>query len=424
MPYIGYPPQNRAKYKPWKLAMIAQANEILSEYTAKGYKLTLRGLYYKFVARDLFPASWADPKTGSTNNVKSYDKFGVVVNDARLSGKMDWNAIEDRTRSLSGSSHWSNPAEVVDSAYRWFLRDKWEDQPYRVELWVEKDAMKGVIGSAATKLDINYFSCRGYTSSSEMWGAAQRLIRYVRGGQKVLILHLGDHDPSGCDMSRDIEDRIRKFMGLEGCDFEFKRIALTLKQIKAFNPPPAPAKITDSRGAGYIAEYGEDSWELDALEPEAVEAMITEEVLAVRDEELFAAALKVEARMKAELKTVSTKWDKVAELFKFEEATPEISDEIREWAKEMADDYIYGFGNPEAFPPTDEEVTQIAAGLQRLGEAGILIHESDTRDLLTNGNARRELGRIDGYRQLEDALDSIRVRWDRAGEEDEEEDED
>ena len=81
-----------------------------------------------------------------------------------------------------------------------------------------------------------------------------------------MIIHLGDHDPSGIDMTRDIQERLQMF----GADVYVKRVALTMNQIGTYNPPPNPAKITDSRASKYIDEYGNESWELDALEPQVI----------------------------------------------------------------------------------------------------------------------------------------------------------
>lgn len=94
-----------------------------------------------------------------------------------------------------------------------------------------------------------------------MWSAAQRFISQDYRDNRVII-HLGDHDPSGIDMTRDIQERLQMF----GADVYVKRVALTMNQIGTYNPPPNPAKITDSRASKYIDEYSNESWELDALE--------------------------------------------------------------------------------------------------------------------------------------------------------------
>ena len=164
-------------------------------------------------------------------------------------GLIDWQAIVDRTRNLRSNGHWKDPAHIIHSAAQSFAMDKWSDQPYRPEVWIEKDALVGILEAACEPLDVPFFSCRGYTSISEMWVAAQRLLGYQDDKQKPVIFHLGDHDPSGIDMSRDIEERLSLF----GVMVEFHRIALNMDQVKQYRPPPNPAKATDARFADYEA---------------------------------------------------------------------------------------------------------------------------------------------------------------------------
>ena len=101
-------------------------------------------------------------------------------------------------------------------------------------------------------------------------------------GQKTLIIHLADHDPSGLDMTRDIGDRLRMFAGWKNHDIE--RIALNMSQIEEFTPPPNPTKLSDSRARAYIAEFGSNSWELDALEPRVIESLIERTLKQVIDD--------------------------------------------------------------------------------------------------------------------------------------------
>jgi hypothetical protein len=94
---------------------------------------------------------------------------------------------------------------------------------------IEKDALVGVIEDVCRQWDVPYFSCRGYASQSEMWGAGQRLLERIRSGRKVQVIHLGDHDPSGLDMSRDIRERLATFISLHlghdpGESFEVRRM--------------------------------------------------------------------------------------------------------------------------------------------------------------------------------------------------------
>src|SRR5271157_1525852 len=216
MPKIQYVAKRFGKSA---LERIAQVNAIIAEYTAQGYKLTLRQLYYQLVSRDMIP-----------NTVQSYKNLGSVVNDARLAGMIDWDAIEDRTRNLRSTPHWSSPRSIVRACAQQFSVDMWETQDNYVEVYVEKDALVGVIEGVCNEFDVPYFACRGYTSQSEMWGAAMRLREREDAGKATTIIHLGDHDPSGIDMSRDIQDRLAMF----GSSATVKRIALNWDQIDLY----------------------------------------------------------------------------------------------------------------------------------------------------------------------------------------------
>lgn len=289
MPKIQYKEIN---FRQSSLDLINLVNEVIDDYKAQGYELTLRQVYYQLVARGYIP-----------NNERSYKNIGNLINDGRLAGLIDWYAITDRTRNLRGNSHWNTPADVIASAKYSYLLDKWEGQPNYVEVWVEKDALVDVVGQACRPLDVPYFSCRGYTSQSEMWAAARRFLRQYEREQRIII-HLGDHDPSGIDMTRDIQDRLEMF----GADVIVKRVALTMNQIDHHNPPPNPAKITDSRCGRYIAQYGHESWELDALEPKVITTLINQEVTMYRDDTLYRQVCGKESREKEELQLLCDRY--------------------------------------------------------------------------------------------------------------------
>jgi hypothetical protein len=323
------------KFQPATVEVIEQATAICEEYATSGFSLTLRQLYYQFVARDLLQ-----------NNQKSYDRLGSIISDARLAGQFDWDFIVDRTRNLADLSHWASPAALVKSAAKQYRTDIWAPQKKRVEVWIEKDAAIGVIERVCQDNDVPYFSCRGYTSSSEMWSAATRIGGYLRNGEQTTILHIGDHDPSGLDMTRDIQDRLRlfihqdwagEFMGsgahtrggikrsmrdsmrINGSAIEdhedpwsVKRIALTYGQIQQYSPPPNYAKQSDSRFEQYQADTGlDESWELDALDPFVMEQLILTEIDAVRVEEKYDEALLAQELDRSVLTAVSANWDAI-----------------------------------------------------------------------------------------------------------------
>jgi hypothetical protein len=290
MPKIAY---EEHRFQKRTKDLITVANGIIEEYDAEGMQLTLRQLYYQFVARNLIP-----------NKPNEYDKLGVVIANARLAGLIDWTAIEDRTRNLKSLQHWKDPGQIIEAAYNSFVVDRWAGQVYRVEVWIEKEALVGVIADICEELDVPYFACRGHVSHSEMWSSAMRLQEYADRGQKTVILYLGDHDPSGMDITRDIRRRQEMF---DGC-YDIRRIALTMAQIEDHNPPPNPVKITDSRSNSYIADYGNQSWELDALEPRVLRNLIEHHVSELRDEKAYRKALRQEDKYKKVLQKVQKNW--------------------------------------------------------------------------------------------------------------------
>lgn len=293
-------------FKADTLERIEQANAIISEYG--GQKLTARQVYYQFVARDLIP-----------NTPRSYQNLTTMLTDARYAGMIDWDAIEDRGREPDVPNEWDSIDEIIDAAVNQWRSPRWRDQPKYVEVWVEKQALAGVLGPIAKRNHVPLMVNKGYSSASAMKAAADRMLEALgadrvevkcdncgafaddRTGRRcnvcetitnisavafnndgddsfdkeVVVLYLGDHDPSGEDMVRDIRDRLTEF-GVPNLTVE--KIALTMAQIRRFNPPPNPAKLTDSRAQGYIEKYGNQSWELDALPPRELNRLVEQAI--------------------------------------------------------------------------------------------------------------------------------------------------
>jgi len=296
MPCVCFVPK---RFSAGSIEIIDRARAIMEDYAAQGYDLTLRQLYYRFVAGGYLP-----------NTQQSYKRLGSVINDARLAGSLDWNMMVDRTRYIREKAHWGSPQEIIDACASQYRIDKWAAQPVRVECWIEKDALIGVVEQAAVRLDVPCLSCRGYLSQSEMWESSKRIRTHLRDGQGVVVLHLGDHDPSGLDMSRDNGERLAMFTGQTGL---LRRIALTMDQVREVAAPPNPGKETDARFAGYRDLYGDESWELDALPPQYLDALITREVEALRDPEKWAEAVAEEEAQKDQLVRVSKQWDEIVD---------------------------------------------------------------------------------------------------------------
>jgi len=254
-------------------ALLHHTNVIIAEYRAQGYVLTLRQLYYQFVARDLIP-----------NTERSYKNLGELVKKGRMAGSIDWSAIVDRGRSAEMWPQWNDPADLITGAAASYRLDRWAGQERYVEVWVEKDALASVVEPACDALHVRWLACRGYSSATAMYDGAERFKLASDDGKWNLLIYLGDHDPSGMDMSRDVADRLDE---MQATDVEVHRIALNMDQVDQYDPPPNPTKFTDSRQASYVARFGRESWELDALEPAVMDSLIRDRIEEVLDRQAY-----------------------------------------------------------------------------------------------------------------------------------------
>lgn len=268
-------------------ALIDAANVIIYDFMEEGYRLTLRQLYYQMVSQNIVE-----------NTQRAYSNLGRLINDARLAGRIDWSAIEDRTRELDEQSHWDSASEIMMTAAHEFRYDKWQTQWNRIEVWIEKDALTGVIEKLCRKYDVPFLSCRGYLSQSVMYESAHRLADYLDRKQQPIIIQLSDHDPSGIDMLRDIRDRLEIFCVY---DVEVIRVALNRDQVDELDLPPNPAKITDPRAKEYLTLYDDESWELDAMPPSVINELIEDQILNFMDKDQFEAATATEENEKQKI---------------------------------------------------------------------------------------------------------------------------
>lgn len=252
------------------LGTIQVVNNILDRYDAQGLKLSLRQLYYQLVVINAVP-----------NTEKSYKKLGGLVSDGRLAGLIDWDLIEDRIRVPRVPTQYRDIEELVNSALYWYRLPRWEGQSHYVELWIEKDALSGVLAPLASEYHVTLMVNRGYSSQSAMKEAAERFRRWVDRDCK--LFYLGDHDPSGEDMVRDVADRLETF----GVSVEVQKIALTMEQVRQYNPPPNPAKMSDSRAEAYVSKHGAQSWEVDALPPDVLNRMVRTAIEGTLDKEMM-----------------------------------------------------------------------------------------------------------------------------------------
>lgn len=290
------------RFKSEDLDRIILINRIIDDYSAMGLKLTLRQLYYQLVTKNEIP-----------NAEASYKRLGDLLSNARMAGAVDWDAIEDRGREPIIPSDWPGGIpEVLTAAAKSYRLPRWKGQPKYAELWVEKQALAGVLEPLAHANHVVLMVNKGYSSQSAMHASAMRYIQrcsfpdgmkcsecdglgvapgndsdsddsvftcFTCSGsgevrpepKEPWLFYLGDHDPSGEDMVRDIKSRMTTF-GVT--NIRVFKIALTMAQIDKYAPPPNPAKLSDSRAAAYVEKHGDSSWEVDALPPPVLSKIV------------------------------------------------------------------------------------------------------------------------------------------------------
>lgn len=267
-------------------------NSIIKEYEDDGYTMTLRQLYYQLVSRDVIP-----------NAQNEYSKVSKLLKEGRMAGIVDWGAIEDRLR-VPYLPYWCvNVADALKDTAEMYRMNRQRGQDRYIEVWVEKDALSGVLKRVTSKYHVNLLVNRGYGSVTAMHDAYLRYKHEIQQERGVTLLYLGDHDPSGMDMIRDIRERISEMLGVDGLEsaFSVDPIALTMDQIEQYNPPNNPAKLTDPRSVWYVEKYGYSSWEVDALEPKVLNRLVSDKIEGCIDMRTYREMLKREDADKAQL---------------------------------------------------------------------------------------------------------------------------
>lgn len=293
-------------FKGDSLGLIQTMDAIVASYMKQGYVLTVRQLYYQLVAQALVP-----------NTENSYKRITSLVNDARLAGLIDWSGIEDRTRSFIRRGRWNSGKEILETCADSYHMDMWKNQSNRLFVIVEKEALAGVLEGVCFNYDVPLLAARGYPSGTVLREFVENdvlpVVGHWGGSQRVQILHLGDHDPSGIDMTRDLRERIDLFADSLGNDYsiELTRIALSMTQIEEVKPPPNPAKTTDARFSDYRRRYGDKSWELDALTPQYLNTLVRSHITKYIDDDAWAERVEQIAQVKSRMREIANEFEEV-----------------------------------------------------------------------------------------------------------------
>lgn len=236
--------------------------------------LTLRGLHYQLVG------------LGMINDIQHYKRVVNAMIDARWNKLISFNQFSDLDRGMVGET-----AHVVtdlndqillgkEQVRAWmssYHKNRWENQPIYPEILIEKKALQGVFAPIADKWDIALGACKGYPSLTFLHDIYKRF-KYIE--KEIIILYFGDYDPSGEDIPRSIIENLERF----GIRVDLRRIALMENQVIAWDLPPSPAKITDSRTSNWD---GLGQVELDAVKPEKLQSLCEDAIETIFDHDLF-----------------------------------------------------------------------------------------------------------------------------------------
>lgn len=245
---------------------VKATNDIISQYDIL---LTVRQIFYRLVSSGFIQ-----------NTINSYKLFDRMITRGRERGDIDARSIVDRARQVMGGDYGyasvqdfvrTKISELEDTEQ--YTRRIWDDQPQYVEAWVEKDALATLFSSIADGYRVVTYPSRGYSSYTKVYEAINKRFS-LYGNRPITILHFSDHDPSGLNMTEDIQSRLYRY----GSHAKVKRIALTYIQVRQFGLEPMPTKISDSRWREYSLQYGNQCWELDALPPNELQNIIRDSI--------------------------------------------------------------------------------------------------------------------------------------------------
>jgi hypothetical protein len=212
--------------------------------------ITGRGIGYKLFTAGLIP-SMAHAEM---------QRVYRLLKEARERGDIPWEWIVDETRALERTQTWDSPAEYARCVAQSYRRDFWNQQPHRVQVWSEKGTVRGVLDPVLDRYAVGFLPVHGFSSATAAHDIAED-----DDGRPLVILYVGDFDPSGLYMSE--QDLPARFDRYNGDHITLKRIALTTKQLTGLPSFPATDKRKDPRYKWFRANYGGRCWELDAMDP-------------------------------------------------------------------------------------------------------------------------------------------------------------
>lgn len=257
------------------------------------HPITGRGVGYKLFTAGLIPSMAA----------KEMQRVYRLLKEARERGDIPWEWIVDENRSLERVSTWDDPADYARCVACSYRRDFWNLQPVRCEVWSEKGTVRGVLQPVLDHYAVGFRVMHGFSGATTVYEISQD-----NDGRRVIVLYVGDYDPSGMYMSEvDLPARLCKYGGYH---IKLKRIALTLAHAIACGLPSFPAtdKKKDPRYGWFRERYNDDCWELDAMDPNDLRACVEESIKELIEPTAWARCETVNQAEQESLKTILANW--------------------------------------------------------------------------------------------------------------------
>ena len=242
-----------------KTAKTKKRERLIFEWAELQNPVTVRQLYYRLSTLNEIDKTDA-----------GYKRIVTICGNMRKEGNLNWSWIVDKTRRISKSRTYSTIEEALEFTAFTYRKALWITQPTLCEIWLEKDALGGVIADITDGYDVPLMATKGYPSLSALHIASEQLRESTEGGKKTKIFYFGDYDPSGKDIPRSIESTLRHKEFAPDADFEIIEVAVTEQQITDWELPSRPTKKSDSRSKNFVGE----SVELDAIEPAQLRRLV------------------------------------------------------------------------------------------------------------------------------------------------------
>lgn len=261
---------------------IEAIKEAISQALMEDAPMTVRQVFYRLVSSGVIAKTEGEYKSTVVR----------LLGEMRRNGEIEFDWIADNTRWMRKPRTYSSLESMLQRTAEAYRRSIWDNQECYVEIWLEKDALAGVLYEETGAWDVPLMVTRGYPSLSFLHSAAEMIAAQEK---PTYLYYFGDYDPSGLDIPRKVECDLREFA--PAADIEFERVAVTREQITEMKLPTRPTKGTDSRAKGFIGE----SVEVDAIPPKVLRDIVGICITQHIDDDAYSVLLKAEKPERATL---------------------------------------------------------------------------------------------------------------------------